>query len=325
MKLLRRKFLHLAAGAAALPVLARIAQAQTYPNRPVRIIVGFAPGSASDILTRLIGQSLSERLSQPFVIENRGGAGGTLGTEMVVRAPPDGYTLVYCSSADGINATIYDKLNFVFLRDIAPVASFARGPLVLVVHPSFPAKTLPEFITYAKANPGKVNFASAGIGTLVHMAGELFKSMASVNLVHIPYRGLGPAVTDLLGGQVQSIFSTTPPSIEHVRTGKLRALAVTSATRFEALPDLPTIGDFLPGYEATLLSGFGAPRNVPAEVVDRLNKEINAIVADPGIKARLADLGNEPVSMTSADFGKVLADETAKWAKVIRAANIKPQ
>ena len=210
MKLLRRKFLHLAAGAAALPVLARIAQAQTYPNRPVRIIVGFAPGSASDILTRLIGQSLSERLSQPFVIENRGGAGGTLGTEMVVRAPPDGYTLVYCSSADGINATIYDKLNFVFLRDIAPVASFARGPLVLVVHPSFPAKTLPEFITYAKANPGKVNFASAGIGTVVHMAGELFKSMASVNLVHIPYRGLGPAVTDLLGGQVQSIFSTTP-------------------------------------------------------------------------------------------------------------------
>jgi tripartite-type tricarboxylate transporter receptor subunit TctC len=325
MKLLRRKFLHLAAGAAALPVLARIAQAQTYPNRPVRIIVGFAPGSASDILTRLIGQSLSERLGQPFVIENRGGAGGTLGTEMVVRAPPDGYTLVYCSSADGINTTIYDKLNFVFLRDIAPVASFARGPLVLVVHPSFPAKTLPEFITYAKANPGKVNFASAGIGTLVHMAGELFKSMASVNLVHIPYRGLGPAVTDLLGGQVQSIFSTTPPSIEHVRTGKLRALAVTSATRFEALPDLPTIGDFLPGYEATLLSGFGAPRNVPAEVVDRLNKEINAIVADPGIKARLADLGNEPVSMTSADFGKVLADETAKWAKVIRAANIKPQ
>jgi tripartite-type tricarboxylate transporter receptor subunit TctC len=325
MKLLRRKFLHLAAGAAALPVLARIAQAQTYPNRPVRIIVGFAPGSASDILTRLIGQSLSERLGQPFVIENRGGAGGTLGTEMVVRAPPDGYTLVYCSSADGINTTIYDKLNFVFLRDIAPVASFARGPLVLVVHPSFPAKTLPEFITYAKANPGKVNFASAGIGTVVHMAGELFKSMASVNLVHIPYRGLGPAVTDLLGGQVQSIFSTTPPSIEHVRTGKLRALAVTSATRFEALPDLPTIGDFLPGYEATLLSGFGAPRNVPAEVVDRLNKEINAIVADPGIKARLADLGNEPVSMTSADFGKVLADETAKWAKVIRAANIKPQ
>lgn len=323
MKLLRRKFLRLAAGAAALPVLARIAQAQTYPNRPVRIIVGFAPGSASDILTRLIGQSLSERLGQPFVIENRGGAGGSLGTEMVVRAPPDGYTLVYCSSADCINMTIYDKLNFVFLRDIAPVASFARGPLVLVVHPSFPAKTLPEFITYAKANPGKVNFASAGIGTVVHMAGELFKSMASVNLLHIPYRGLGPAVTDLLGGQVQSIFSTTPPSIEHVRTGKLRALAVTSATRFEALPDLPTIGDFLPGYEATLLSGFGAPRNVPAEVVDRLNKEINAIIADPGMKARLADLGNEPVSMTSADFGKVLADETAKWAKVIRAANIK--
>ncbi|MSO68430.1 MAG: tripartite tricarboxylate transporter substrate binding protein [Pseudolabrys sp.] len=323
MKLLRRKFLRLAAGAAALPVLARIAQAQTYPNRPVRIIVGFAPGSASDILTRLIGQSLSERLGQPFVIENRGGAGGSLGTEMVVRASPDGYTLVYCSSADCINMTIYDKLNFVFLRDIAPVASFARGPLVLVVHPSFPAKTLPEFITYAKANPGKVNFASAGIGTVVHMAGELFESMASVNLLHIPYRGLGPAVTDLLGGQVQSIFSTTPPSIEHVRTGKLRALAVTSATRFEALPDLPTIGDFLPGYEATLLSGFGAPRNVPAEVVDRLNKEINAIIADPGMKARLADLGNEPVSMTSADFGKVLADETAKWAKVIRAANIK--
>ncbi len=325
MKFPRRKFLHLAAGAIALPAILRFAWAEAYPMRPVRIIVGFAAGSASDILMRLVCQSLSERLGQPFIVENRGGAGGTLSTDMVVRAPPDGYTLVYCSSADGINANIYDNLNYVFLRDIAPIASFARGPLVLVVHPSFPAKTLPEFITYAKANPGKVNYASAGVGTMVHMAGELFKSMASVDLVHIPYRGLAPAVTDLLGGQVQSIFSTTPPSLEHVRAGRLRALAVTSATRFEALPDLPTIGDFLPRYEATLLSGLGAPRNVPAEVVDRLNKEINAIIADPGIKARLADLGNEPVSMTPGDFSDVLADETAKWAKVIRAANIKVQ
>jgi tripartite-type tricarboxylate transporter receptor subunit TctC len=325
MKLPRRKFLHLAAGAAALPAVSRIARAQAYPARPVRIVVGFATGSAADILARLIGQSLSARLGQPFIIENRGGAGGTLGAEAVVRAPPDGYTLLLCGSPDAFNATIYDKLNFNFIRDIAPVASIAHGPLVLVVHPSFPAKTVPEFIAHAKANSGKINFGSAGIGTVAHMAGELFMVMAGVRLVHMPYRGLAPALTDLLGGQVQAIFSTMPPSIAQIRTGTLRALGVTSAVRSEALPDLSTIGDFLPGYDATLLSGLGAPKNVPAEIVDRLNKEINAALGDPGVKARLADLGSEPVSMASADFGKLLAAETEKWGKVIRAANIKAE
>jgi tripartite-type tricarboxylate transporter receptor subunit TctC len=321
----RRQFLHLAAGAAILPTMSRIARAQAYPTRPVRIVVGFATGSAADILARLIGQSLSARLGQPFIIENRGGAGGTLGAEAVVRAPPDGYTLLLCGSPDAFNATIYDKLNFNFIRDIAPVASIARGPLVLVVHPSFPAKTIPEFTAHAKANPDKVNFGSAGIGTVAHMAGELFMAMADVKLVHVPYRGLGPALTDLLGGQVQAIFSTMPPSIAQIRAGTLCALAVTSAVRSEVLPDLPTIGDFLPGYDATLLSGFGAPKNVPAEIVDRLNKETNAALADSGMKARLADLGSEPLSMVSADFGKLLAAETEKWAKVIRANNIKPE
>ena len=325
MKLPRRIFLHLAAGAAALPVLPRVAQAQTYPSRPVHIVVGYAPGSAADILSRLIGKSLSERLGQPFVIENRGGAGGTLGAEAVVRAPPDGYTLLFCGSPDTFNATLYDKLNFNFIRDIAPVAGISRGPLVLVVHPSFPAKTIPEFIAYTKANPNKVNFASAGIGTVAHMAGELFMAMAGVKLVHVPYRGLGQAMTDLLGGQVQAIFSTMPPAIAHIKAGKLRALAVTSAMRSPVLPDLPTIGDFLPGYEATLLNGLGAPKNVPAEIIDKLNKETNATLADPGMKARLADLGSEPLAMTPADFGKLLADEAEKWAKVIRTANIKPE
>jgi tripartite-type tricarboxylate transporter receptor subunit TctC len=291
----------------------------------VRIVVGFASGSAGDILARLIGQSLSERLSQPFVIENRGGAGGSLGAEAVVRAPPDGYTLLSCSSADAVNATIYDKLNFVFLRDIAPVASIARGPLVLVVLPSFPAKTIPEFITHTKANPGKVNFGSAGVGTVAHLAGELFNAMAGVNMVHVPYRGLAPALTDLIGGQVQAVFGTMPPAIKHIRADKLRALAVTSAMRSEALPDLPTIGDFLPGYEATLMAGLGAPKNTSAEIVERLNKETNAALADPGMKSRLADLGNVPVAMTPADFGKFLADETEKWAKVIKFAGIKPE
>jgi tripartite-type tricarboxylate transporter receptor subunit TctC len=242
-----------------------------------------------------------------------------------VRAPPDGYTLLLCGSPDAINATLYDKLSFNFIRDIAPIASIARGPNVLVVHPSFPAKTIPEFIAHAKANPGKVDFASAGIGSVSHMAGELFMAMAGVNMVHVPYRGLAPALTDLLGGQVQAIFSTTPPSIENVRAGKLRALAVTSAVRSEALPDLTTIGDFLPGYEATLLTGLGAPKTTRTEIIERLNKEINAALADPGMKARLADLGNVPVPMTSADFGKLIADETEKWGKVIRTANIKPE
>ena len=324
MKLARRKFLHLATGAAAVPALSRVACAQSYPTRPVRIVVGFASGSSSDILTRVIGQWLSDRLGQPFVVENRGGAGGTLGAEAVVHAAPDGYTLLACGSADAVNATMYDKLSYNFIRDIAPVASISRGPLVLVVHPSFPAKTIPEFIAYTKANPGKVAFGSAGVGTVAHMGGELFMAMAGVNMVHVPYRGLAPALTDLLSGQVQAIFSTTPPAIAHIGAGKLRALAVTSAMRSEALPGLPTIGDFLPGYEATLLQGLGAPRNTPSEVLEKLNKEITAAIADPGIKGRLADLGNDPVAMTPTDFGKVLADETEKWGKVIRTANIKP-
>jgi tripartite-type tricarboxylate transporter receptor subunit TctC len=325
MKLPRRSFLHLAASAAVLPAVSRSGWAQTYPARPVRIIVGFGSGSAFDILARLMGQWLSERLGQQFVIENRGGAAGTLATDAVVRAPPDGYTLLLCGSPDAINATLYDKLSFNFIRDIAPIASIARGPNVLVVHPSFPAKTIPEFIAHTKANPGKVDFASAGIGSVSHMAGELFMAMAGVNMVHVPYRGLAPALTDLLGGQVQAIFSTTPPSIENVRAGKLRALAVTSTTRSEALPDLPTIGEFLPGYDATLLTGLGAPKTTRADIVERLNKEVNAALADPAMKARLADLGNAPVPITSADFGKLIAAETEKWAKVIRAANIKPE
>ncbi len=325
MKFPRRQFLHLAASAAALPALSRLAWAQTYPTRPVRIVVGFGSGSAFDIVARLIGQWLSDRLGQPFVIENRGGAGGNLATEAVVRAPPDGYTLLLYGSPDAINATLYDKLNFNFIRDIAPVASIARGPNVLVVHPSFPAKTIPEFITHAKANPGKVNFASAGVGSVAHMAGELFKAMAGVNLVHVPYRGQAAALTDLIAGQVQVDFATMPPSLELIRAGKLRALAVTSTTRSEALPDLPTIADFLPGYEASVTTALGAPKNTRAEIVERLNKEINAALADPGMKARLADLGNVPMPMTSADFGKLIAEETEKWGKVIRAANIKPE
>jgi len=325
MKLLRRTFLHLAAGAAVLPAVSRTAWAQAYPARPVRIIVGFGSGSAVDILARLIGQWLSERLGQPFVIENRSGAGGNLGTEAVVRAPPDGYTLLLCASTDTINATLYDKLNFNFIRDIAPVAGIARGPNVLVVHPSFPAKTIPEFIAHAKANPGKVSFASAGIGSVSHVSGELFKATAGINMVHVPYRSLAPALTDLIGGQVQAIFSSTPPSIEFVRAGRLRALAVTSAMRSEALPDLPTISDFLPGYEASLFTGIGAPKNAPAEIVERLNKEIKTALADAGMKVRLADLGNAPMPMTPAEFSKLIADETEKWGKVIRAANIKPE
>jgi tripartite-type tricarboxylate transporter receptor subunit TctC len=324
MKLPRRTFLRLAASAATLTALPRISQAQAYPSRPVRIIVGFAAGSASDILSRLIAQSLSDRLGRPFVVENHGGAGGTLGAEMVVRAPADGYTLLYCGSADAVNATMYDKLNYNFLRDVAPVASMARGPLMLVVHPSSPAKTVPEFIAYTKANPGKVAFASAGIGTVAHMAAELFMAKADVKLVHVPYRGLGPAMTDLLGGQVQAIFSTMPPAIALVKAGRLRALAVTSTERSPALPDLPTIADFLPGYEASLLNGVGAPRNTPADVIEKLNKEIGAIVTEPGMKTRLADLGNVPVAMTPAGFGKALADETNKWENLIRTAHIKP-
>jgi tripartite-type tricarboxylate transporter receptor subunit TctC len=323
MKLPRRRFLHLAAGAAALPALPRSASALDYPARPVHIIVGFAPGSAADIIARLISQRLSERLGQPFVVENRGGAGGTLGAEAVAHASPDGYTLLLSGSQDAATATLYEKLNYNFIRDIAPVASIASGPLVLVVDPSFPAKTVPEFIAYAKANPGKISFGSASTGTVAHMAGELFKIMAGINMVHVPYRGLAPALNDLLGGQVQAVFSTTPPAMGHIQAGRLRALAVTSAMRFEALPDLPTIGDFLPGYEATITVGLSACKNTPVEIINRVNKETNAALADPDMKAKLAGLGVVPLSMAAADYGKLIADETEKWGKVIRAANIK--
>jgi len=325
VKLPRRHFLHLAAVSAALPAASRFAWAQTYPTRPVRIIVGFGPGGAPDILARLLGQSLSERLGQPFIVENQPGAGSNIATEAVVTAPPDGYMLLLVSLANAVNATFYEKLNYNFIRDIAPVASISREPLAMEVNPSFPAKTVPEFIAYAKANPGKINMASPGIGTTPHMAGELFMFMTGIKMVHVPYRSSAPALIDLLGGQVQMMFSPLPSSIEYVRAGKLRALAVTSAARSAALPDIPTVGDLVPGYEATTFFGIGAPKNTPAEIVDRLNKEINAGLADPGLMARLADLGSVPMPMTPVECGKFVADETEKWAKVIRAANIKPE
>ena len=322
MQLPRRDFLRLAASAAALSVLPRIAQASPYPSRPVHIIVGFAAGSASDIVTRLIGQSLSERLGQPFVVENRGGAGGTLGAEVVAHASHDGYTLLSSGSQDAVTASLYDKLSYNFLRDIAPVASVANGPLVVVIHPSFPAKSVPEFIAYAKANPGKINFGSAGVGSVAHMAPELFKAMAEIDMVHVPYRGLAPALNDLLGDRVQVVFSTMPPAIGHIKAGRLRALAVTSKGRYEALPDLPTVRDFLPGYEASITIGLSAPENTPSEIVNELNKQANAALADQQIKARLANLGVVPLPMTPAAYGKFLADETEKWRKVIRTAHI---
>jgi tripartite-type tricarboxylate transporter receptor subunit TctC len=324
MKLSRREFLHLTSGIAALPSVSSLAWGQAYPSRPVRIVVGLAAGSSSDILARLIGQWLSERLGQPVIIENRPGAGGSLGAESVVRAAPDGYTLLLCSSADAVNATMYDNLKFNFIQDVAPIAGISRAPLVLVVHPSFPAKTVPEFIAHAKANPGKISFGSAGIGTVAQMAGELFKVMAGVNLTHVPYRGLSPALTDLIGGQVQAIFSTTPPAIEHIKAGRLRGLAVTSTMRDETVPDLPPIGDFLRGYEATLVSGVVAPKHTSPAVIEKLNKEINAALADPRIRSKLADVGNVPLTMTSAAFGSLIGDETEKWAKVIKSAGIKP-
>jgi tripartite-type tricarboxylate transporter receptor subunit TctC len=323
MKLPRRNVLHLAAGAAALPAVSHFAWAQSYPTRPVRFIVGFAPGGATDIMARLVGQWLSERLGQQFVIENRPGAGSNIATEVVVNAPPDGYTLLVTTSVNAINATLYDKLNFNFIRDIAPVASIHREPHVLEVHPSVPVKTVPEFIAFAKANPGKINMASAGIGSGNHIAGELFKMMTDVNLVHVPYRGAGPALVDLLGGQVQVMFATMSSSIEYVRDGKLRALAVTTATRSPALPHIPTVSDFVPGYEASFWTGVGAPKNTPAEIVNKLNKEINAALADPKMKARLADLGGTALSGSPADFGKFVADETEKSAKVVKFAGVK--
>jgi tripartite-type tricarboxylate transporter receptor subunit TctC len=325
MKLPRRKFLHLAAGAAALPAASRIARAQAYPTRPVRIIVPFAPAGASDITARLIGQWLSERLGQQFVIENRPGGGGNIGTEAVVRAPADGYTLLMVGSANASNATFYDKLNFNFIRDIAPVGSVFRGPYVMVVNPSVPARSVPEFIAYAKANPGKLTMASSGTGAVPHVAGELFKMMAGIDMVHVPYRGGGPALTDLLAGQVQVYFPTTVASIGYIRAGRLRALAVTAATRSDALPDIPTVGEFLPGYEASTWYGVGAPKGTPAEIVEKLNKEVNAGLADPTMKARLADLGGDVLALSPADFGKLIAEETAKWAKVVKFSGVKAE
>jgi len=325
MKLPRRTFLHLAAGAAALPAVSRIASAQAYPSRPVRLIEGFGAGGAGDIVARLIGQSLSERLGQSFVIENRSGAASNIATEAVVRASPDGYTLLLITTANALNATMF-KLNFDnFIRDIAPVAGMVRGPLVMEVNPSVPVTTVPEFIAYAKANPGKLTMASGGIGTSLHLAGELFKMMASVEMVPVHYRGSAPALTDLIGGQVQVMFDILLSSIEFIRAGKLQPLAVTTATRSEVLPDVPTVGEFVPGYEVSSWQGIGAPRKTPAEIIEKLNREINVALADPKIKAQLADLGNAVIPGSPADFGRLIADETEKWGKVIRAANIKAE
>jgi tripartite-type tricarboxylate transporter receptor subunit TctC len=321
----RRNFLCLAAGTVTLPAIPQIARAQTYPSRPVRIVVGFSAGGAPDILARLLGQWLSDRLGQPFVVENRTGAGSNIATESVVNAPADGYTLLLASLANAVNATLYERLNYDYMRDIAPVAIISREPLGMEVNPSFPAKTVPEFVIFAKANPGKIGMASPGIGTSPHMAGELFKMMAGVDMVHVPYRGSPPALSDLIGGQVQVMFAPLPSSIEYVRAGKLRALAVTTAARSDALPDIPTVADFVPGYEASAFYGVGAPKATAAEIVDRLNKEINAGLADPKLRARLADLGSLPVGGSPAAFGKLIAEETEKWGMVIRAAHIRPE
>jgi tripartite-type tricarboxylate transporter receptor subunit TctC len=319
----RRQFLQLAAGAAALTAMSRIAEAQAYPSRPVRIIAPFPAGQATDTIARIIGQSLSERLGQPFVVENRTGAGGNIGTESVVRATPDGYTLLLVGLSNAMNATLYNKLNFNFISDIAPVASIGGTPYVMAINPSVPAKTVPEFIAYAKANPSKINMGSSGSGSVSHVFGERFKMMTGINIVHVPYRG--GYVPDLLSGQVQVVFGTISSCIQYIRGGMLRALAATTATRSEVLPDIPTLAEFVPGYEASQWYGVGAPKDTPAEVIDRLNNEINAVAADSLIKARLNGLGIAPMSMTSAAFGKVIADETEKWGKVIRDAGIKAE
>jgi tripartite-type tricarboxylate transporter receptor subunit TctC len=320
----RREFLHLAAGAAAVPAVSRVAWAQTYPSRPVRWIVPYPAGGPTDIVARLMGQWLSERLGQQFVIENRPGGAANIGTEAVVRSAPDGYTLLLISSAHAINATLFDKLNYNFLRDIAPIASIMRTPLVMQVNPSVPAKTLPEFIAYAKPDPGKINLASSGNGTPGHVSGELFKMMSGLNLQHVPYRGDAPAITDLIGGQVQVWFGSTIASIEHIKAGKIRALAVTTAMRTELLPEVSTIGEVVLGYEASSWYGVGAPSGTPTEVIDKLNREINAALVDPKMKARLADYGGTPLPGSPAEFGSLLATETEKWGKVIKFANIKP-
>ena len=325
MKLPRRAFLHLAAGAAALPAMSRIAWAQAYPTRPVRIIVPFAPAGTTDVAARLIGQWLSERFGQQFVVENRPGAGGNIGIEAVVRAPPDGYTLLMTDPSPTISASLYDKLSFNFVHDIAPISVVLRSPFVIVVNPAVPAKTIAEFIAYAKANPGKVNMGSAGTGSTQHVAGELFKMMAAVDMVHVPYRGGGPALTDLLAGQVQVLFLPPAISIEHIRTGRLRALAVTTAIRFEALPDIPSAGEFVASYEASTWFGVGVPRSTPRDLIYKLNQEINAGLADPKIKARLVELGGTVLAGSPTEFGKLITEDTEKWMKVIRAANIKPE
>jgi tripartite-type tricarboxylate transporter receptor subunit TctC len=325
MKLPRREFLRLAAGAAALPAVPLIASAQAYPARPVRIIVGFAPGGGMDIMARLIGQWLSERFGQQFVIENRPGAGTNIATEAVVNAPPDGYTLLLAGFPNASNATLYGNLKFNFIRDIAPVAGLSRETFVIEVNPSLWFKTVPEFITHAKANPGKINMASAGIGSGNHIAGELFKMMTGVNLVPVHYRGAGPALVDLLGGQVLVMFASISSSIEYVRAGKLRALAVTAATPSPVLPDIPMVAEFVPGYDFSFWTGIGAPRNTPSEIVDKLNKEINAALADPKMKARFAELGVIAFRGSPADFGKFIAEETEKWGKVVNFAGIKPE
>jgi tripartite-type tricarboxylate transporter receptor subunit TctC len=322
MKLPRREFLHLAAGVAVLPAVSHSASAQTYPARPVRLIAPFPPGGSIDLAARLMGQWLSERLGQQFVVENRSGAAGNIGSEVALNSPPDGYTLLLCSVANAISATLYTNLKYNF-RDIAPVAGISRAPNVMVVHPSVPVKTVPEFIAYAKANPGKINMASSGVGTSIHMSGELFKLITGVNMQHVPYRGSGPMLTDLLAGQVQVAFDNLQPSMPHIRAGTLRALAVTTATRSEALPDLPTVGDFVAGYEASTWNGVCAPKDTPAEIVDRLNREINAGLADAKLKARLAEMGAWALPGSPADAGKLMADEIDKWGKVIRAGNIK--
>jgi tripartite-type tricarboxylate transporter receptor subunit TctC len=321
MKLPRRNFLHLAACTAALPAVSHVAWAQGYPSRPVRLIVGFPAGGLTDILARLLGPWLSERLGQQFIVEDQPGAGTNLATEAVVRALPDGYTFLMAASTNAINATLYDKLKFNFIRDTAPVASIARTPLVLVVNPSFPAETVPELVAYAKANPGKINMATAGIGSSLHLAGELFMTMTGVHMMPVHYRA--SYVPDLLGGQVQLAFSPIPTTVEQVRAGKLRALAVTGETRSQALPEVPTVGEFVPGYKATVWNGLVAPKNTPADIIDKLHKEIDAGLGDPKMMARFAEVGSVPKSMTIADFGKFIVEDTEKWGKVIRAANIK--
>jgi tripartite-type tricarboxylate transporter receptor subunit TctC len=325
LKLLRRRFLKLAGIAVAAPAHARLALADDYPARPVRIVAGFAAGGGVDITARLIGQWLGGRLGQSFITENRPGAGGNIGTEAVVHASPDGYTLLLATVPNAVNATLYDKLDFNFIRDTAPVSGIIRVPMVILVNPSVEAKTVPELITYVKANPGKVNMASAGYGSAPHMAGELFKMMAGVNMVHVPYRGQGPAITDLLGGQVQLLFATTPGITDYIATGKLRALAVTTASRAEVVPDLAPVADFVPDYEASQWYGMSAPKRTPPAIVEKLNSEINAAIADPRMKARLAAIGGEPLPGSPSEFGKFIADETEKWGKVVRAAGLKPE